>query len=110
MPIAGSLRFTRADLLMPTPWATLLTFVATSGGWLASGRWPSSALAIEPTERYPGIPDDGRDLTHTSTEYFTIDLVRLLGEEPPLGALYVYAFVGRHISNVARLDLAPEEE
>src|SRR5688572_6360842 len=39
IPVAGFVALSGSDLLLPSPWARVLSFVAVSGDWLACVQW-----------------------------------------------------------------------
>lgn len=102
--VAGFVCFSGRDLLLPTPWAMLLTFVA-SGPKLASGHWHGEGKPVVASPRFGGKAPSPSELTHRSTEYFTVELGEVLGEPVSAGRVYLYAFHGAHVSNVVALDV-----
>ena len=103
----GAIALAGAASARPGIWADALVFVASSRGYVASGHWvrPEAPACGHGTVAASETSDE-----LIATEYFTFDLVDLLDKPIPLGRLYVYAFLGNHVSNVVTVDVVEPEE
>lgn len=104
--LSGFIALGGGEALRPGIWPHALTFVASAARWCASGQKVDESSPAEPTARAPVAVDPA----YRATEYFTFDLVDLLDKPIPLGRLYVYAFLGNHVSNVVTVDVVEPEE
>lgn len=108
LPVTGAITLQGAELVLPSPWSRRLKFVASSAaGWVASGQKFDD---FQPMDDDVPAPPFNPSPTRRETEYFTTDLRTVFRVPLPEGRLFIYAFVGRHVSNVVTVDIAPPAE
>lgn len=108
LPVTGAITLQGAERILPAPWSRRLVFVASSAnGWVASGQKFDD---FQPMDDDVPAPPFNPSPTRRETEYFTTDLRTVFRVPLPEGRLFIYAFVGRHVSNVVTVDVAPAPE